>query len=211
VLLEVLGVLLRLLHPIMPYISEELWHKLPGNDSYLAVAAWPTVDETLRDEAVEKQVALLQEVIVKVRNMRAESNIEPGRKIGLLLHADDSDVAALLESQEETLAAIVRADKIDLVPAIGDDLIAARGVVSGLQIAIPLAGILDLDGERSRLERDLAKVARELDGRSRKLNNPSFLEKAPAEVVEKERRLQRELAERRERIERHLQQLGAGG
>jgi len=210
VLLEVLGVLLRLLHPMMPYISEELWHKLPGSDSYLALASWPTRDETLRDEAAEKHVALLQELIVKVRNMRAESNIEPGRKIGLLLHADDAADAKLLKSQKEVISALVRADKIELVPAIDDDLIASRGVVRGLQIAIPLAGVLDLDGERSRLERDLAKVTRELDGRSRKLNNPSFLEKAPREVVEKEKRLQRELAERSERIEKHLKQLGTG-
>ena len=211
VLLEVLGVLLRLLHPIMPYISEELWHKLPGSESYLAVAPWPTIDEQLRDEAVERQVDLLQEVIVKVRNMRAESNIEPGRKIALLLHADVDGDAQLLESQTELIGKLARADKIELVSAIADEPIAARGAVRGVQIAIPLEGILDLDGERSRLERDLAKVARELDGRSRKLNNPSFLEKAPAEVVDKERRLQRELAERRDRIERHLEQLGSRG
>jgi valyl-tRNA synthetase len=211
VLLEVLGTLLRLLHPMMPYISEELWHKLPGSESYLAVAAWPTIDAKLRDEVAEREVGLLQEVIVKVRNMRAESHIEPGRRIGLMLHANDADGEQLMNSQSETLRALARADKIDVVKAIPDHLIAARGVVRGVQIAIPLAGLLDLDGERNRLERDLAKVARELEGRSRKLNNPSFLEKAPAEVVDKERRLQRELAERRDRIEQHLKQLGSEG
>jgi len=211
VLLEVLCTLLRLLHPMMPYISEELWHKLPGSESYLAVAAWPTIDAKLRDEVAEREVGLLQEVIVKVRNMRAESHIEPGRRIALTLRADDADGEQLMNSQSETLRALARADKIDVVKAIPDDLIAARGVVRGVQIAIPLAGLLDLDGERNRLERDLAKVARELDGRSRKLNNPSFLEKAPAEVVDKERRLQRELAEQRDRIEQHLKQLGSEG
>ena len=211
VLLEVLGVLLRLLHPIMPYISEELWHKLPGSESCLALAAWPEGDAKLRDEAAERQVDLLQEIIVKVRNMRAESNIEPGRKIALLLHADDPDDAQLLESQTDTMGALARADEIELVPTIAHDVIAARGVVRGVQIAIPLAGILDLDAERNRLERDLAKVARELEGRSRKLSNSSFLERAPAAVVDKERRLQRELAERRDRIEQHLKQLASGG
>jgi valyl-tRNA synthetase len=126
-----------------------------------------------------------------------------------LLHADDAGDSQVLESQREMIATLVRADSIELVSAIADDTIAARGAVRGVQIAIPLAGVLDLDGERTRLERDLAKVARELDGRSRKLNNPSFLEKAPAAVVEKERRLQRELAERRDRIERDLKQLGS--
>jgi valyl-tRNA synthetase len=208
VLLEVLGVLLRLLHPIMPYISEELWRKLPGTRSLLALAPWPASDPSLRDEDVERQVALLQEVIVKVRNMRAESNIEPGRKVGLQLHVDDPVEAARLESQSETIAALARAEKVEVVPKIADDLVAARGVTRGVQLAIPLEGVLDLEGERKRLERDLLKVTRELEGRSRKLNNASFLEKAPAAVVEKERRLQRELAERRDRIERHLKQLG---
>jgi valyl-tRNA synthetase len=150
----------------------------------------------------------LQEVIVKVRNMRAESNIEPGRKVGLQLHVDDPVEAARLESQSETIAALARAEKVEVVPKIADDLVAARGVTRGVQLAIPLEGVLDLEGERKRLERDLLKVTRELEGRSRKLNNASFLEKAPAAVVEKERRLQRELAERRDRIERHLKQLG---
>jgi valyl-tRNA synthetase len=209
VLLEVLGVLLRLLHPIMPYISEELWHKLPDNDSYLAVAEWPTTDETRIDEQAERRVELLQETIVKIRNMRAESNIEPGRKIDVVLHADRAADAELMRAQADLISTLVRAKQIELVPALDSDLIATRGVVSGLQIAIPLADVLDLEAEQARLRRDLDKVASELESRSRKLGNVSFLEKAPAQVVEKERRLQSELLERRERLERHLAGLGA--
>ena len=89
--------------------------------------------------------------------------------------------------------------------------VAVRGSVRGVQIALPLAGVLDLDAERVRLERELSKVDRELESRARKLGNASFLERAPAEVVEKERRLHRELAERRERLDRHLRLLESGG
>jgi len=95
-----------------------------------------------------------------------------------------------------------------LVPRQEEGLIAARGSVASAQIAIPLEGLLDLDAERARLRKDLAKVERELQGRARKLNNASFVEKAPAEVVEKERRLHQELAERLGRLEQHLATLG---
>ncbi len=209
VLLEVLSALLRLIHPLMPYISEELWHKLPQPESYLATAEWPRADESKIDETAERQVELLQETIVKIRHMRAESNIEPGRRIRVSLHADDPRDAALLRAEAALVSTLVRADRIELVSRLDTDSVAARGVVRGLQIAIPLEGVLDLPAERKRLRRDLDKVSRELDTRGRKLSNNAFLERAPAEVVEKERRLQHELLERRQRLEHNLELLGA--
>jgi valyl-tRNA synthetase len=98
-----------------------------------------------------------------------------------------------------------------VVPAFAADLVSARGVVRGLEVAVPLAGLLDFDAERARLTKELGKIDAELDARNRKLANESFLERAPAEVVEKERGIQKEFLEKKRRIEATLSTLGAGG
>jgi valyl-tRNA synthetase len=108
------------------------------------------------------------------------------------------------------IAALVRAERVEVVDAFPEGLVAARGVVRSLEVAIPLAGLLDFDAERTRLTRDLAKIVAELDARNRKLANESFLERAPAEVVEKERAIQREYLEKKRRIEATLATLGGG-
>jgi valyl-tRNA synthetase len=209
VLLEVLGTLLRLLHPMIPFITEELWHKLPQDESYLAAADWPRCAEGRIDEQAEHEVELLQETVVKIRNLRAESNIASSRKIEVLLVAEDAGIRQTLGAQVGLIESLVRAGAVRVVDGFPEGLIAARGAISGLQIAIPLEGLLDLEAERARLKKDLEKLARELASRSKKLNNESFLQRAPREVVDKERRLHRELLERRERLEQHLASLGA--
>jgi valyl-tRNA synthetase len=211
VLLEVLGTLLRLLHPMMPFITEELWQKMPNGASYISVAEWPVFDAGKVDEEAERELELIKETIVKTRNLRAESNISPSSRIELLLHAEDENAAAILSRESTILAAIVRAGEVRVVESFDERMIAARGVAGGVQIAIPLEGLLDLDAERSRLSKDLAKVEKQLQSRGRKLSNQSFLERAPAEVVKKERRLHQELAERRDKLESMLAAFGSGG
>ena len=200
--------LLRLLHPMTPFITEELWHKLPGADSFLAAESWPRCDESKIDPAAEREIELLREVVVKIRNLRAESNIDPSRRIEVLLQAGNGETGELFRSQGGLMASLVRAESVRLVDGLKEGLIAARGTVGSTQIAVPLEGLLDLDAERARLRKELAKVERELQGRARKLNNASFMEKAPPEVVDKERRLHQELAQRLERLEQHLATLG---
>ncbi len=208
VILDVLGQLLRLLHPFMPFITEELWHKLPSAQGYIATASWPVADETKVDRPAEEQIKLLQEVVVAIRHMRAESNIDPGRPIDVLFAADDGREGDLLDEQSALVAQLVRAGSIRRVDGFDKGTAAARGVVSSLQLAIPLEGLLDLDAERARLTKELARVGKELDGRVRRLNNASFLERAPADVVEKERRIQKELVERKDRLDQSLAMLG---
>jgi valyl-tRNA synthetase len=204
VLLEVLDTVLRLLHPFMPFITEELWEKLPGSEGLLASASWSESDGTAFDETAESDVTTLQDLVIKVRNLRAESHIDPGRQIRILVHPMTDAEASLVREQVDRIAPLVRASAVEIVEEFPAGLVAARGVAGGFEVAIPLEGLLDLDAERTRLDRDLAKVSRELEARNRKLHNTSFLQKAPPEVVEKERILHAELAEKKERIERTL-------
>jgi valyl-tRNA synthetase len=211
VLMEVLGALLRLLHPMMPFITEELWHKLPGNGSYICTAEWPQFEQEKVDDEAERAVGLLQETVVKIRNLRAESNIDASSRIEVLLQAPEGTVFDALQAQEESIRLLVRADSVRFVDRFEKGLIAARGTAGSCQIAIPLEGLLDLDAERKRLQKELSKVERELSNRGRKLENSSFLEKAPPEVVEKERLLHGRLAERKEKLERNLDSLDQEG
>ncbi|HXV77315.1 MAG TPA: valine--tRNA ligase, partial [Candidatus Polarisedimenticolaceae bacterium] len=214
VLLEVLATLLRLLHPMMPYVSEELWQRIHRDGSFLAVARWPEADDRDDDAQAERDVELLQEVVTRVRNMRAESNIAPGQRVRLMLHADDAGTADMLRAQAVLIGTLVRAERVEIVDGLDRQTVAARGLARGVQIAIPLAGVLDLAAERGRLLRELAKLEREIDARRRKLDNPSFREKAPADVVDKERRIQQEVVERFDRLQGLLAGLGsdsAGG
>jgi len=206
-LVEMLDLILRLLHPLMPYVSEELWHKLHRDPSYLALAAWPVADDALVDREAEQQVELLQELMVKIRNLRAESNIENRRRIEVRLRAVEPAVAELLRSQSRMIAALVRADRVEVVERHDAAAMAARGVVRGIDIAIPLAGVIDLAAERSRISRELSKLEGELGARARKLANQSFLDKAPPEIVAREREARDELVARIERLQGHLELL----
>jgi valyl-tRNA synthetase len=211
VMLHTVGTLLRLLHPMMPFITEELWEKLPGTEGFIATADWPRARPELVDAQAEADVGLLQQLVVKTRNLRAESHIGPGERIELLVQPDGPETRKLIESETALVAGLVRASTVEVVDRLPQDRIAARGVIDGLQLAVPLEGVLDLDAERARLRKDLQKVATELATRERKLSNASFVERAPAEVVQKERRLLAELQDRSGHLERLLAQLESGG
>jgi len=207
VLVEVLGTSLRLLHPLMPYVSEELWHKLRDDGSYLATTAWPAADDGLVDPAAEAGIELLQELVVKVRNLRAETNIDSRKPIEVRLRTEDPAVRGLLEREAALVSTLVRASALHIVEEQDEQVVAARGVARGIEIVLPLAGVLDLGAERQRLERERSKLEGELATRVRKLESPSFVDKAPPEIVARERELRDELLRRRERLERHLELL----
>jgi len=209
VLLTVLSGMLRMLHPMMPFVTEELWEKLPGCSGFLAVAAWPTQDDYQTDLAAEEQMRVLQQTVVAIRHLRAESRIDAGKRIPVLLHTADADVSALLTQQQDLIATLVRAESISMLDTISDDQVAARGMAAGVQIALPLEGLLDFDAERGRIGKELDKVEKELITRSKKLANHSFTQRAPAEVVEKERALRDDLVLRKERLAKNLANLGS--
>jgi valyl-tRNA synthetase len=211
VLLEVLDTILRLLHPIMPFVTEELWQKFPHTGDYLSTSHWPTVREERLDTRAEGDMAMLQDLVVKIRNVRAEAGIDPSRRIEVLVHADNSRNGSLVADQAALVATLTRAERVAVVDAYPDDLVSARGVVRGLEVAIPLVGLLDFDAERTRLTKELRKVDAELEARNRKLANESFLERAPLDVVEKERAIQREYLDKKRRIESTLSTLGESG
>jgi valyl-tRNA synthetase len=187
VLLEVLEGTMRLLHPFMPFITEEIWQNLPVNGESIMIQSYPKVSG-YRNEAVEKQMNLIMEVIKAVRNIRAEMNVQPGKKAEIILLATETDYLEILQVGKESIRHLAGGSQVDVVSSLEvKPAQAASAVLDGVEIYLPLRGLLDLDKEIARVEKEIGQALQEQSRLEGKLNNPGFIAKAPEEVVAKER------------------------
>lgn len=193
VLGEVLDVTLRLLHPIVPFVTETLWTTLTGGET-LVTAEWPK-DSRFRDEAAEREIETLQQVITEVRRFRSDQGLQPGQRVPARLGLDGTALA----SHEAAIRQLLR-----LQPE-GDAFSATATLsVGGAQVALDLSGTIDVAAERKRLAKDLAAAEKEKAQATGKLGNEAFLAKAPDAVVDK---IRGRLAKADEDIARIQQQL----
>ena len=189
VLAKVLGELLVMLHPLMPHLSEELWHGLTGQpeSSFLALQSWPALDQAALDGQLEAQFAELIEAIRVVRNLRALAGLKPSQSAPVSFVTGRAELAALLQEASPDITALTRAESVAVLsPEQAEAAPAAKalaGVSGELQVLLPIEGLVDLDALRGRLEKDIAKADREIKGLAGRLANPNFADKAPPEVV----------------------------
>ena len=188
VLIFVFEAALRLLHPFMPFITEELWQRIPHRGESIVVAPYPKPDPTLIDREVEDQTELIQEIIVKVRNIRSEVHVEAKLFVPLRVAAGDPDIEAMLASHQEYIHRLARVEKLELVRELSGEKGAAQAVTRGVALEVPLGGVIDIESEKARLAREIEKTRKEIDGLEKKLGNPKFVERAPEEVVAENRR-----------------------
>ena len=212
VLWHVLEATLRLLHPYMPFITEDIWQRM-----YTAVGAEPPVPSIMvtpwpkpagrRDEAAEREVEMLTEIVRAIRNIRAEQHVEPGRRIDVVVQATPERRAAL-EAAVPHIQTLARVENLE-IRSMGDPKPekAIAAIAAGVPVYVPLAGLVDIEQEIARLEKELAEAEKLLAGVSARLANENFVSKAPASVVEREREKQRELAERAELLRQRLAEL----
>jgi len=171
-------------HPLMPHLSEELWHALTGADdgTYLALQSWPELNEAALDEALERSFSELFEAIRVVRNLRAVAGLKPSQAAPVRFITTRSDLAESLTRASVDIAALTRAESVEVLA----DAPAGRalaGVSGELQVLLPIDGLVDLDALKGRLSKDLAKAEKEIAGLQKRLENPNFADKAPAAVV----------------------------
>jgi len=209
VLLHVLEEVLRLLHPVMPFLTEEIWQRLPHHGETIAAAPYPSPDgaEAARDPDAERRMDMLMEIVGRVRNLRAEVNVDPGRKVPLLVRPHDEEGRRLLTTQAALLTSLARLESLRVTDDLAAAGTAARAVAAGADLALPLTGILDVDAERRRLEREIERLTKERVGHASKLENADFLARAKPEVVEKVRGIDREIGERLDRLAATLRSL----
>jgi valyl-tRNA synthetase len=187
-LLYVFESALRLLHPFMPFITEELWQNIPHKGESIMMAPYPEFDPELADDSVEAQTALIQEIIVKVRNIRAEMNVDARQTVPVRIATADPALTELLSTAREYIFKLAQVSQMEIVSELSADKLSARAVAGGLSLEVPLAGLIDVDTERARLKKELEKAQREIVGLERKLSQASFVERAPKEVVEENRK-----------------------
>ena len=203
-LATVLDQTMRLLHPFMPFLTEEIWQALPiaRPTASICIAPYPTAAAALRDAEVEARVGELIAAVTAVRNIRSELGITPGTPVSLRIAADgQAERVRAIEGFIKTIA------KVSDVELLGGERPSGEpsAHVAGLgELFVPLRGAVDAGTVRERLEKDLGKVEKELKGVEGKLGRPDFVDKAPADVVEKERVKAAALRERRATLEKHL-------
>jgi valyl-tRNA synthetase len=175
----VFDALLRLLHPVVPFVTDALWPTLTGGDS-VVVASWPEVDESRYDTAAEAEVERLQAVVTEVRRFRSEQQVKPGAKLPAVVRGDEAFVAAYAPAVA-SLARLTLAD----ADADGDGW--STVTAAGIEVSFDLSGAIDVAAERARLTKAIAGHEAEAAKLSGKLGNESFTGKAPAAVVEETR------------------------
>ncbi|TCP59683.1 valyl-tRNA synthetase [Tumebacillus sp. BK434] len=209
VLIYALDQSLRLLHPFMPYLTEEIWQHLPvhAEGESIMKATYPSFAEELNDTQAEQEMNLLIDLIRSVRNTRAEMNVPPSRPITLLIKAKDAEIEAVLNRGESYIRRFCNPDELTIGTNIAAPDKAVSNVVTGAELFMPLAGLIDLDAEISRLQKEEKKLDGEVERIEKKLNNQGFVAKAPADVIETEKAKLADYEEKREKVRARIAEL----
>jgi valyl-tRNA synthetase len=190
-LISVLETLLRLMHPIMPFITEEIWQrvaKLSGKtgDSIM-LQPYPVVDTSLQDAETEKECDWVKNMIVAIRTLRSEMNISPAKMISVLLKNGTDQNKIYFEKNKSLIMSLAKLENASWLSTTDSIPESATALVGDMEILVPMAGLIDKKEESARLEREIAKLKKEIERTETKLQNPNFVDKAPQDVVSKEK------------------------
>jgi valyl-tRNA synthetase len=219
-LISVLEQALRLLHPFMPYITEDLWQRLPGShadlhhpayaeaESTIMLSAYPEPRSELIDEKAEWEMQTLIDLISRVRNIRSEMNIKPGEPVPVLIGAPDEKLRAVFASNTSQISRLLRASEVSINETLAAPRASARAVLAGgAEVAVPLAGLIDFEQERQRLRKEQEKLQVEASKLEAQLANPQFVERAPVEKVAEIRARLADIAQRTAQLAQTIENL----
>ena len=201
ILCYVLDQTLRLLHPIMPFITEEIWQALPHEGESIMVAKFPEVDSSCFDDEAEAGMAAVMDSVRATRNLRAELGASPAKPVNLTIIASP-DMRRRIERNTESLKLLAKVGNLSFVDSIaeGDKGKYISAHLPGLDLYVEVAGLIDVEKELVRIDSELKSIEKELARVNGKLGNEQFISKAPANIVEKERRIASELTEKKEKL-----------
>jgi valyl-tRNA synthetase len=207
VLAYVLDQTMRMLHPYMPFITEEIWQQLPHEGDSITVAKWPEVRPEFHDEKAAGDMKRLVAIIKSVRNIRAEVDTPMSRQINLLIQAESETVVAELEAERGYLERFCNPSELTIATKVEVPEKAMSAVVTGAELFLPLEGLIDFDKEIARLEKELEKWTKEVDRVQKKLANQGFVGKAPQKVVDEEKQKEKDYLEKQAKVKARLNEL----
>jgi valyl-tRNA synthetase len=204
--------ILRLLHPFMPFITEEIWQTIPHQGESVMVAPYPSSEPGWINEDIEQEIESVQKVVSAVRDIRGVQGIAPSRKLTALIALDDGNIQSHIERNQNLVTILAGLSRLTIAKHLEPPVHAAAGTVvfSGSrlgQLYIDLAGIIDVAKERTRIEKRLKELSLQLEQTQKKLANPEFVAKVPAEVLEKTRARHEESRLEAEKLSKELLRL----
>ncbi|WP_277815843.1 valine--tRNA ligase [Paenibacillus sp. DMB5] len=200
VLAYVLDRTLRLIHPFMPFITEEIWQHLPHEGATITLAEWPKYDAALESPEAVAEMNLLMDIIRAVRNIRAEVNVPMSKKVELIIKAGSAETLSIITRNDNYIGRFCNTSSFEagLDPQTPDKVMSA--VVTGAELLLPLSGLIDIEQEILRLEKEVQTLNSEVERVEKKLGNQGFVAKAPAKVIEEERAKQADYSAKREKV-----------
>ena len=204
-LLAVLETSLKLLHPFMPFVTEEIWQHIKPTGNSLMSSEFPVTNESLHDQDAEARMGFLMEAIIIIRNIRGEMGISPSRKLKTTIYAPDDSRRDILSCRQDYIYSLANLESLTIIKEGAEPEGAATGVASGMKVFVLLDGLVDIAQERARLEKEISKVAKDMAFVAKKLANRDFLNKAAEAVVQKEEEKYRELRGKHSALETALE------
>ncbi|MCZ8513339.1 valine--tRNA ligase [Paenibacillus filicis] len=197
----------RLIHPFMPFISEEIWQHLPHEGDTITLAPWPVEEARFEAADAVREMELLMDIIRTVRNIRAEVNVPMSKKIELLVKPAGEETLAVLKRNEEYIRRFCNTSLLEIDAALSSPDKAMTGIVTGAELYLPLAGLIDIAQEITRLEKELATLHSEVERIEKKLSNEGFVAKAPAKVIDEEKAKLADYADKRDKVTARIAEL----
>jgi valyl-tRNA synthetase len=208
ILASVLEMSLRLLHPFMPFITEEIWQKLPREGESITVSAWPLYKSEWLNLDSENMMGILQDAIYGIRHLRSEYHVPPGKRVRAVIRVPSTEDVAMLQAHRSYIYQLAGVEELSIGPDEAKPESSAAEISGHLEVFLPLAGLVDFESEKRRLSLELAKLEQELSRLDRSLSDKAFLSKAPESVVAKKQQAKEELRIRKNKLEEQIQTLG---
>jgi valyl-tRNA synthetase len=204
---EVLSISLQLLHPIMPFITEEIWQKLPSNKESIMISPYPIWNPKKIDVGAETEMGLIIDVVNSIRNVRWEMNVPPSQMIEVILFSKNPKSLEILRCYKIYIEHLGKADHVTISNSVKKPRTAATAVAQEVEIFLPLEGIIDFAEEERRLKKEIKKILKDLAKVTKKLSNEDFLAKAPESIIEREKLRARDLKEKHEKLMKSLNRI----
>jgi valyl-tRNA synthetase len=202
VLFHVLKKSIALLHPFMPFITEEIWDKIKGaSENLIIISEWPSARKEFDFTAESEEILVFQQMVYRIRNIRGEMNIPPDKKAPVIFKTKSQAITSIIKREETNFKALAKVDSISIVPDYAPANTDASAVMPDVEIFMPLRDLIDFEKERARIDKEIEKARAELGRVEKKLSNADFTSKAPENVIEKEKGKRDELFELLSKLE----------